>query len=407
MAVGRWLAREHVMKTLITDRSLKAIKPSGKRQIVWDTAVPNFCAIATAKGKIHFAVIRRLPGSRAPLTRRLGQYPVMALVEAREAARIALRDLAEGIDPKDKRAAERRAESLRRANSFATVAEDFITRHVKKLRTGHNIEATIRRELVSRWAERPITDISRRDIVEFVEEITNSGRPQAAHKAFAHCSKLFVWALARHIVEASPCDGIKVSELAGKKEPRQRVLNDPEIRALWLATEGLGYPAAPFVRLLLLTGQRLREVAEMTWAEVDLESALWTLPPERMKGDAAHEVPLAPAAVELLKSLPRWTGPFVFSTTGGERPISGFSKMKLRIDSALGDNAAPWRFHDLRRTMRTGLGALPVPNNVAELCIAHAQPGLHKVYDRHGYRDEKRRAFELWAARAAEIVERA
>jgi integrase len=66
---------------------------------------------------------------------------------------------------------------------------------------------------------------------------------------------------------------------------------------------------------------------------------------------------------------------------------------------------APWRFHDLRRTMRTRLSGLPVPNNIAELCIAHAQPGLHKIYDRHGYRDEKRRAFELWAARVQDIIE--
>jgi integrase len=124
-----------------------------------------------------------------------------------------------------------------------------------------------------------------------------------------------------------------------------------------------------------------------------------------MKGDAAHEVPLPPAAVAILKSLPRWRGNFVFSTTGGERPISGFSKMKLKIDAAIAEPIAPWRFHDLRRTMRTGLSALPIPNNVAELCIAHAQPGLHQVYDRHSYRDEKRRAFELWTARLAEIIE--
>jgi hypothetical protein len=79
--------------------------------------------------------------------------------------------------------------------------------------------------------------------------------------------------------------------------------------------------------------------------------------------------------------------------------------MKLRIDAAMKEPIAPWRFHDARRTMRTGLGALPVPNNVAELCIAHAQPGLHRTYDLHSYRDEKRRAFELWAARLAEKVE--
>ena len=132
--------------------------------------------------------------------------------------------------------------------------------------------------------------------------------------------------------------------------------------------------------MLLLTGQRLREVAEMTWQEIDLDKALWTIPPERMKGDAAHEVPLAPMAVEILKSLPRFVGPFVFTTTGGDRPISGFSKMKSKIDSVLPD-VDGWRCHDLRRTTRAGLGGLPVPNNVSELCIGHAQPGLHKVYD--------------------------
>ncbi len=79
--------------------------------------------------------------------------------------------------------------------------------------------------------------------------------------------------------------------------------------------------------------------------------------------------------------------------------------MKSRIDAAIKEPIAPWRFHDARRTMRTGLGALPVPNNVAELCIAHAQPGLHRTYDLHSYRDEKRRAFELWASRLAEIIE--
>jgi integrase len=243
--------------------------------------------------------------------------------------------------------------------------------------------------------------------VAAVEEIADSGRTATARKLHAHISKLFSWAVARgkYCLETSPCADVKPAALIGTPKARDRVLSDNEIRALWEAADGLSYPAAPFVRLLLLTGQRLRECAEMRRNEVDLDKALWVIPASRMKGNAAHEVPLPPTAVEILKSLPRWTGPFVFSTTGGERPISGFSKMKLRIDAATAGPIPAWRFHDLRRTVRTGLGGLPVPNNVAELVIAHAQPGLHKVYDRHGYREEKRRALEIWAAKLRDIVE--
>jgi integrase len=404
------------MKTLITDRTLRGLKaaPPGKRIVIWDTAVPGLCVRVTDKGSASFNIMRRVKGEASPVRRMLGvawtvpfpasqplPYP---LATAREDARAMILEMARGIDPKTKQAAQRQEEAARKANSFAAIAGDFIKKHVQRLKSGREVEAAIRRELISKWGDRPVTEITRRDVVELVGTFADKGKKYQAYKLFAYASKLFAWAAARHIIETSPCVGVKASDVAGSKEARQRVLNEPEIKVLWKAIEGLGYPAAPFVQILLLTGQRLREVAEATWSEVDLEKGLWVITPERMKGGAAHEVPLSPAAVEILKALPRWTGPYVFSTTDGKRPISGFSKMKARLDAAMTD-VAPWRFHDLRRTMRTGLSALPIPSNICELCIAHSQPGLHQVYDRHSYRDEKRRAFELWAGRLAEIVE--
>src|SRR5450759_2714817 len=99
---------------------------------------------------------------------------------------------------------------------------------------------------------------------------------------------------------------------------------------------------------------------------------------------------------------------YLFSTTMGARPVSGFSKTKQRLDkemlTELG-NLEPWVIHDIRRTMRTGLSALPVPDLVRELVIGHTKPGLHKVYDQHAYIDEKRHALELWAARLHDIVQ--
>jgi integrase len=141
-----------------------------------------------------------------------------------------------------------------------------------------------------------------------------------------------------------------------------------------------------------------------------------------MKAAATHIVPLTDDVVMILESLPRFRkGDCVFSTTFGVKPVNGFSKAKERLDRrmlrswralarARGDDRRqaeiqPWVIHDLRRTVRTQLSALPVPDLVRELVIAHTKPGLHKVYDQFSYIDEKRRALELWAAKLRGIVE--
>jgi integrase len=129
-----------------------------------------------------------------------------------------------------------------------------------------------------------------------------------------------------------------------------------------------------------------------------------------MKSDAGHAVPLSDEAVRLLETLPRFTrGDFLFSASYGARPVvGGFSKAKIRLDAKMQDELQrpfpPFVLHDIRRTMRTGLSTLPVPDLIRELVIAHTKPGLHKVYDQHAYLDEKRHALDLWAGRLRDIV---
>jgi integrase len=404
------------MKATLTDRALKALKPALARQryVVWDVVVPNFGVRVTDKGHRSFIVRRRRAGAPRPIRYKVGDYPAVSLEKARELARAALEHLATGVDPREVREQRRRDEAQRRADTFEAIAEQFIKRHVSKLRSAKKTEALIRRELISHWGKRPVTDITKKDVVTLLREIADRNTPYAAHMAMAYVRKFYNWAIAQEIdnLEHSPCDRINAKDLLGAKQPRQRVLTNDEVRVIWQATKGLGYPLCPFLRMLLITGQRLCEVAEARWSEIDLDEALWTIPPERMKGDHAHEVPLSPMAVELLQALPRFKSGFVFTTTDGERPISGFSKGKRRIDKRVarltarisGEELAHWRFHDLRRTMRTRLSGLPVEDLVRELVIAHSRPGLHKVYDQHAYRDEKRRALDLWAGRLQLIV---
>lgn len=413
------------MRDNLTDRTLKALQkkpaPPGGRYDVWDTGQPGFGVRINEKGRCIFVVAKRLAGAKNPTRFSVGEYPALSLAEARMAARKIADQLEEGVSPRERREAKAREEARRRQDTFASVADDFIKRHVSKLRTAGEVENAIRRELIGRWGNRPITDITRRDVIAMLEETVDRGSPYVAYHLLAYTRKLWNWSIAREAygLESSPCDRISAVDVIGERKPRNRILSDHEIRLIWNATawprehEGLGYPVAPLVRLLLITGQRLREVAEARWREVDFERALLTIPAPRMKGESAHEVPLSPMAVELLSRLPRFTaGDFIFTTTGGARPVSGFSKFKDRVDAALaslaeGEPVSAWRFHDLRRTMRTHLSALPVQDMVRELVIAHARPELHQVYDLHAYREEKRQALDLWAARLRSIAERA
>jgi integrase len=282
----------------------------------------------------------------------------------------------------------------------------------------------IRREFLPLWGKRPITEITALDVRNVVKAVVDRGATYQAHNLLTTARRLFSWAIDQHVygLEASPCDRLRPKAIVGKRLARKRILDDDELRGFWRATRRLGYPYGPLFRMLALTGQRKSEVAEAGWSEFDLAKRLWTIPAERMKADAAHVVPLTDDVMAVLKTLPRFKrGDHLFSTTFGTRAVNGFSKAKARLDRhmlrswrAIGrtkgadrrrGQVLPFVIHDIRRTMRTGLSALPVPDLIRELVIAHTKPGLHRVYDLHAYIDEKARALQLWNARLRDIVE--
>src|SRR6187200_637191 len=107
-------------------------------------------------------------------------------------------------------------------------------------------EREIRKELIAHWGERPIASITREDVVALVDAIARRA-PYLAHNVLAHVRSLFNWAINRgtYGLETSPCDRLKPSALIGPKQARQRILNDDELRAVWHATEIIGYPFGP------------------------------------------------------------------------------------------------------------------------------------------------------------------
>ncbi|HEV7370696.1 site-specific integrase [Arenibaculum sp.] len=246
-----------------------------------------------------------------------------------------------------------------------------------------------------------------------LDRIVDRGTRIRANRVFAYTRKFFNWCISRDLIATSPCVGVKPP---AEERSRDRVLSAEELRLVWLATERQDWPFGPFVKLLLLTAQRLNEVAGMRWSELDLDAAMWTLPAERAKNDKAHHVPLSVQAIALIRSLPRLDGTdFVFTTTG-RTPISGFGRAKQRLDETVQtirreeaevagesfDKAAAfpeWRFHDFRRTAVTGMAEMGIAPHVADRILNHVQGtirGVAAVYNRHAYLDERRKALQDW-----------
>jgi integrase len=188
------------------------------------------------------------------------------------------------------------------------------------------------------------------------------------------------------------------------------VLADEELRALWRASEELNPKPRAFVRLLVLTAAREMEVADIAAGEVDLAAGRWTIPGTRTKNGLPHTVPLCPLALAALDAV--WPGDGEGATGGSGRLLGavpggglrGFSKVKARLDAL--SEVDGWRWHDLRRTARTGMTRLGVPRDHAEAAINHVsgRSALERTYDRHDYAEEIVIALNRWQAHVEALI---
>jgi integrase len=412
--MARKSAKPHTFKT---DLQVKALRgdPAGPYDVK-DAHSRGVRVRVMPTGQRTFVLLARFGGKTSNPTRRaLGHYPVLSLEEAREKANQWRKLLKRNIDPKVEEERKRAAEALKQQTSFLAVAEEFIADKLANQRKGREAARDLRKVFIQEagWANRPITEITPLDVRNAIKPYKDAGKIHHAHNLLSYVRRVFNWAIDQQIyagLETSPCDRLKPSSIIGEKTQRSRVLNDAELQATWRATDKLGYAYGPLFKMLMLTGQRKSEVAEARWREIDLAKKLWTIPAERMKADAAHIVPLSDDAIAVLKSLPRFNGgDYLFSAHVGARPVAAFSAAKHRLDAAIADELGreipPFVIHDLRRTVRTGLSAIPnISDLVRELVIGHTKPGLHKVYDQYAYLEEKRFALDAWAARLRGIV---
>lgn len=403
------------MAKALTTKAIEAAKPDDSRREIPDPALSGLYLVIQPSGVKSWALRYRYAGKPKKLT--LGRWPVMGLADARAAATDAIEAVEHGNDPsaaKKRTKAARMEAQLSERDKIKSLVEQFGKRHLSTLKSGETVKRELNRHVVAVWGERDIHDIAKRDVIDLLDGIADSGRVVTANRVRAYLNKFLSWCVERDIIDQSPAMGVKP---VAKEKSRDRVLTDDEIRWFWQACTREGQPWGHLGKMLLLTGQRLGEVVNMTDREVSGD--LWHLSADRTKNGRAHDVPLSEAARDVLGAVERVKGDagYVFTTTG-ESALQGYHKGRNHIakrmaEIASDERAEPveiphWTFHDLRRTAATGMARLGIPVRVTEAVLNHVSGtagGIVSVYQRHDYADEKRAALDGWARFVGDLVD--
>ena len=382
---------------VLTQRGVEAAKPKAKRYGKPDGTVPGLRLVVHPGGEKTYALFTRVNGRL--INHKIGSAAVLELAQARKEARRKLSEISGGQDPREIKREAKRAE----LETVEAVTERFVERYVRpNNKSSKEIERKLNVEVLPHWGKRPINSITQRDVIDLLDSIVDRGGVGAqANRVLATIRRLFNWAIERGLINRSPTDRVKAPV---PETPRDRVLNDSELALLLRATDQLGFPFGPYIKYLILTGARREEVAGMRWSELDRGLTAWILPRERTKNGNEHTIPLAPWAQSIIAGLPHIAGSDFVFTVNGRNSINGYSKAKRTLDATIaslngGAPIAPWRMHDLRRTMATGLARLGVQLPVVEKILNHISgsfAGVAGIYQRHDFADEKRQALEVW-----------
>lgn len=368
--------------------------PLGKSEaIVFDDALPGFGIRIRAGGKRVWIAQYRVGRQQRRVT--IGNVETLNPDKAREEARSILAKVHLGSDPQTEKAESRARASV----TLGAVAKRYLDEYARpglKPRSYEEVE----RHLTRHWSplrELPIHKIQRANVAGRLAEIAKESGPFASNRARASLSALFSWAMGEGLVDLNPVTG---TNKATEEVSRDHVISNFELAAIWRACRDDDY--GRIVRLLILTGQRREEVGAMAASEVTEAGRLWIIPRERTKNGLPHDVPLSDPALEILSSTPRREGRHLLFGEG-KGGFQGWSKAKAKLDTRIvkaGAKVRPWRLHDIRRTVATGMAGLGTLPHVIEAVLNHVsghKAGVAGVYNRATYAKEKCEALNAWA----------
>lgn len=348
----------------LSDRGIRALKPTDKHQFVADGG-GLYLRVHTTGTKTFLLRSRKDGGARWVT---LGEYPAMSLLDARKAV----------LDQTGKALPSKKTVQQCYDTWFAHISKSYKSpRQVQQRADGYYLP---------KFGGRVIESVSRAEWTDFLAGVADRA-PVSANRVLGDLNRLLTFAVARGALRANVLAGVSQKTVGGAEKTRARVMTDDEIRRLIveLRSGRFADKTALALALCLLTGQRSGEVRGLCRAEV--VDNVWTVPPERTKNGVASSVWLTGASFLLVRLALKLHGDSPFK--GMEQQV--LSRAMSRM--AFTPGVTP---HDLRRTMATRMADLGVEPYVIEKCLNHTMAGVMATYNRSAYTSEKRVAFRRW-----------
>jgi integrase len=394
----------------LTDPVLRGLRPppKGSRIIIQDDRQPKLFLRVTSRGTCSWSVLGYLPdGQRVRPS--LGTWPAVSIASARRRAEGTIGDLSRGISPtKVKQEARRQREARKGEPTVAERLAQWLAVKARewKPRTVDEHQWLCRRYIEPRLGKRLLIETTRRDWTDLLAEV-RARTPGTASCLYGVLSSFSNFCDAHGWITAPLLPRRGKAVIAPDLAARERTLSDAELVAVWRATDQASPRARAYIVLSILTGARQLEIADIAVGEIDRAAGRWTIPGTRTKNGLAYTVPLGPLALDALAAV--WPPAGVAGSYRLLGQVKGggfrnFSVLKRRIDAASG--VTGWRWHDFRRTCRTGLSRLGVRPDIAELALNHvtARGDLVRVYDRHDYSGEVIAALIMWQDHVAGLL---
>jgi integrase len=407
-------------KTKITKATIAKHLSQGNRdkytrQTIRDTLMPGLALIIN-KSPTGSWVFSYTPRGKRPDGRRygtrhvkLGDSSTHSIGGARDAAGEIKTAVLQGRDTQAENLEQR--QERERVQLAAKTIEHAIAGYTQAVQARNDVAGQYKHNEVAHAvsvAQLLGLDTSLKEIkgIKVVDAVRNTGLSQSTRWHLASSfRRMLDWAVGQEWLEINPMLTVPRERRIKSAPSREDHLDLDALARLWHASESEHESVQALFRFMLLVPARSREVAHLDWSQIDLTTGIWTQPAKSVKNKRTHKVPLAPAALEILKAR-QWVTKrkgLVFPSPKAGNVFDGHSKLKLRLSKMAEIRPHTWRYHDTRRSFVTTLADCGHDETTLDLCLNHAasasRSGVLGVYQKASRWDDRVRAMSDWADR--------